>query len=404
VSKLTEYIQQLGTVFEDFSDNDNWTVGGGGSIVEDDVNVLNGTSSIKLTTASNTMATLQKTFTATSMREIDNRTIALHVDDPTKISAIRYYVGSTIGYNNAFSWGIDPAYLVPGWNFFKVHKNYLTNENGNSTWNNTMAAELFHITPTTGEIAEITIDSIIHNQKTTPKILFTFDDSIKSQYDYVFPLMESYGWKGTLYTQTDRIGLTNNLSEADIIEMYDVGWDSSNHTNTHPNLTTLIDELITNELTINKDWHIEHGLTRGIDHFAPPGGQWTQHTLELIKSLGYKTQRVSGSGYNLAKQSTDQINRLVVARGCASLGDQMPTILADVDRCVLEGNTLILMMHDFVDTTKVNATDWVKSDFVTLLDYIKQYQITPVTISEWYNGMSKNEAYSIPHSRSSFRR
>jgi peptidoglycan/xylan/chitin deacetylase (PgdA/CDA1 family) len=78
----------------------------------------------------------------------------------------------------------------------------------------------------------------------TAAFSFTFDDCLQSQYDYAFPILEEYGFKGTFFVITgpldDPYGPYWRYGTwPEFIEMSDAGHEIGSHTVTHPHLQNL---------------------------------------------------------------------------------------------------------------------------------------------------------------------
>ncbi len=78
----------------------------------------------------------------------------------------------------------------------------------------------------------------------TAAFSFTFDDCLQSQYDYVFPIFEQYGFKGTFYVITGPLDdpwgpYWRYGTWPEFIEMSDAGNEIGSHTVTHPHLQSL---------------------------------------------------------------------------------------------------------------------------------------------------------------------
>jgi Predicted xylanase/chitin deacetylase len=79
-----------------------------------------------------------------------------------------------------------------------------------------------------------------HPEKLPPKpIILTFDDDNKSHYQYVFPLLQQYGFKATFFVYPANIFQKNDygLTWDQLLEMKDAGMDIESHTFSHPFLS-----------------------------------------------------------------------------------------------------------------------------------------------------------------------
>ncbi len=83
-------------------------------------------------------------------------------------------------------------------------------------------------------------------------VMLTFDDGYDDNYTYLFPLLQQYGMKATIFVISGYVNFTYYLTEAQIKEMADSGLVSiQSHTNSHPMLDTLDAETLHHELEIS---------------------------------------------------------------------------------------------------------------------------------------------------------
>lgn len=83
-------------------------------------------------------------------------------------------------------------------------------------------------------------------------VMLTFDDGYDDNYDYLFPLLQKYQMKATIFVISGYVNFTYYLTEAEINEMSDSGLVSiQSHTDTHPYLDTLDEAATQHELEIS---------------------------------------------------------------------------------------------------------------------------------------------------------
>ena len=84
-------------------------------------------------------------------------------------------------------------------------------------------------------------------------VMLTFDDGYEDNYSLLFPLLQKYNAKATVFVITGEIGKTHYLTEKQIKEMSDSGLVSiQSHTVTHPFLSDLGEEQLQEELLGSK--------------------------------------------------------------------------------------------------------------------------------------------------------
>ncbi|MFN3742990.1 MAG: polysaccharide deacetylase family protein [Anaerolineales bacterium] len=77
---------------------------------------------------------------------------------------------------------------------------------------------------------EMLIRAITAGEKLPPHpFLLTLDDGNLDNYLNAFPIAQKYGFKGVLYLVVNYIGTENYMNVAQILEMYNAGWEVGSH-------------------------------------------------------------------------------------------------------------------------------------------------------------------------------
>lgn len=117
-----------------------------------------------------------------------------------------------------------------------------------------------------------------------PIIVFTFDDQHQSVYDVAFPIMQQFGYRGTNFVNTNKLGSTAQFGWDQLNEMDQMhGWETGGHTLNHEALNQLdYDEAIR---VIQEDYDnlLVHGLNPR--SFALPKGQCPAQIYPFLQSL-----------------------------------------------------------------------------------------------------------------------
>jgi len=219
---------------------------------------------------------------------------------------VRAYVTPAAG-----DWEIPAGYRVPTLMYHGVAE---------ATWG---AAELF-VRPTDMEAqlqyltengyTPIFFEDLARIDQIEKPVLLTFDDGYVDNYTELFPLLQKYQVKATIFVIAGTVDYNkNNLTSAQIKEMSDSGLVSiQSHTQTHPYLSRLTREQQAWEMTCSK-----LTLTRitGKEPYvlAYPVGDANQDTLELAALHFNQAVIMNGGDY---QTGTDcwQIPRWYVSR------------------------------------------------------------------------------------------
>ncbi|MBN2401002.1 MAG: polysaccharide deacetylase family protein [Spirochaetes bacterium] len=136
--------------------------------------------------------------------------------------------------------------------------------------------------------------------KNKKPVLITFDDGYKSVYDYAYPIMKKYGYKGILFLISDKIENDRSrmyMNKIHISELIKEGWEIGSHTITHPKLNSISMEDITNEIADSKT-ALEKIFGIQIVSFAYPYGIFNKKVLNLVKdNYKYAYSTIQGNNY-----------------------------------------------------------------------------------------------------------
>lgn len=205
-------------------------------------------------------------------------------------------------------------------------------------------------------------------------IILTFDDGWSSQYE-AFKMIKPI--KGTLYICSSFIGQENRLTLDNLTEMYNNGWDISNHTVHHANLTKVSLEKAYDEIYGCSAWIKGHGFIRdnAYKHFAYPEGGYDESILKILKDQDFLTARTTNPG-------NDTTNPLQLGR--TSLHGMTKKNIRD--NILSDRKLIILSFHRIIpdDSTDIKDIDLKESYFKEVMSAIHESGRQVITISEWY--------------------
>ena len=238
-----------------------------------------------------------------------------------------------------------------------------------------------------------------HAAETLPaaKIIFTFDDGWADCYTYAFPIMEAAGFKGTSYVMRDWVieSEPDFMDESQLDDLYNAGWDISNHTTKHDDwgADTSPDRLalLETEYQDNQDWILSNGWTRGAYHVCYPSGGFSDDLIDILKGMGVLTGRSVING--IQSVPVDDFFRIPVqwvgAGNVAQVEDS-------IDSAIVTGKTIVLMLHRVMPTEGDLVT--LTSDFQEIVDYVNlnSASIAVMTMSEWYNSFTNQPPVLAP--------
>lgn len=126
-----------------------------------------------------------------------------------------------------------------------------------------------------------------YEKTSTPSVILTFDDGYEDNYTEMYPILQKYHAKATIFLISDQIDRPGYLSRAQIKEMSNSGLVSfQSHTKTHRDLTKLSEADVRTEFRYSK-YIISQITGKPVTVISYPQGQFTD-TLTKIAGEYYK--------------------------------------------------------------------------------------------------------------------
>ena len=127
-------------------------------------------------------------------------------------------------------------------------------------------------------------------------IVITFDDGHDDIYKNVFPILQKYNMRATVFIVTDHIGMKNYLTWDQARALQSGGYvDIESHTMTYKNLTTLKGDKLWNEIYGSKQ-AIEWALKKPAKFIAYPSGKYTVDAEDTCKEVGFRAGFIEDYG------------------------------------------------------------------------------------------------------------
>ncbi len=214
-----------------------------------------------------------------------------------------------------------------------------------------------------------------------PILSLTFDDGYLVYYDVVYPLMEEYGFDGTLFilaNESDKFEGKELIGFEQAKEMQDSGWEIGSHTLNHTSLIGLNENEIENQLNFSKQILEEKGFV--ISSLAFPFGDYNDEVLEVTKKY-YESARPMEDGYNpLSMYDQYRLkSKWVMLTSTPEEVCSWITYARDRDLW------LILDFH-YIGEEVLYRWSFSTENFKEVLDCIKEEDIQVKTIREVLNG------------------
>jgi peptidoglycan/xylan/chitin deacetylase (PgdA/CDA1 family) len=158
--------------------------------------------------------------------------------------------------------------------------------------------------------------------KTLPPktVILTFDDGGLDNYRVAFPIMVRYGFRGTFFVVTGKVGAVGQMDWDDLRAMADQGMSIESHTISHPvDLRAVDDPRLATELGESRT-AIAQNLGFAPESLSYPSGRYDERVVAAARAAGYLLAVSTNSGSDAGTDADFQIRRIRVA-AFESIGD-----------------------------------------------------------------------------------
>jgi peptidoglycan/xylan/chitin deacetylase (PgdA/CDA1 family) len=115
-------------------------------------------------------------------------------------------------------------------------------------------------------------------------IVFSFDDGYASQVTVALPVLRRAGWVGVLNLALDWVDDIGG--EAAVRRLIDAGWEVDSHSRTHPDLTRVSEQQLTDE-TAGARADITRRFGVPANFFCYPSGRYDARVVAAVRKAGY---------------------------------------------------------------------------------------------------------------------
>jgi len=200
-------------------------------------------------------------------------------------------------------------------------------------------------------------------------VSITFDDGIKNQFDYAFPLMKERGINGTFYVTSDKIrDFSHDPSFMSIHELKILqanGSEIGSHGKTHASLPSLSDEQIHEECRVSKKVLQFNGFAA--DNFAYPYGDTNKHVNSIVSQY-YRTCR---SAYKRPYLMNLSLSKFELTGFSGESGDSSVLLRLKhiMNLVALTNSYAIVFFHNVIPNNGSSRLTISSQDFSSFLDY-----------------------------------
>ncbi len=153
-----------------------------------------------------------------------------------------------------------------------------------------------------------TVHQAVHDPPAQRTVAVSFDDGYRSVLEVALPIMERFGFVGTVFVPTDFpdagrpmawpgidqwLGTVHEqelwpLSWPQLRQLVESGWEVGSHACSHPVLPELSDGQLERELTLSRQ-RLEHELGLPCRSLAFPFGTFDERVMDAARRAGYAT-------------------------------------------------------------------------------------------------------------------
>jgi peptidoglycan/xylan/chitin deacetylase (PgdA/CDA1 family) len=143
--------------------------------------------------------------------------------------------------------------------------------------------------------------------------VLTFDDGDISVYTAAFPVMQRYGYTGTIYLVAERLHVDGFMGPTEVKTLTDAGWEVGSHSMTHVDLRVDPERLRAEGYESRLKLQDELGVP--VDTFAYPFGAMDAFTVDHIDAYGYRAAVGLGTFYGHDRGTLFYLSRIEVRNG-----------------------------------------------------------------------------------------
>ena len=156
--------------------------------------------------------------------------------------------------------------------------------------------------------------------------LITFDDGFLGVYEFATPVLHELGWPATVFLVSQQINGRDMWCQAEnpngatyplltmkhINTMRQRGFSFHSHTRLHPDLVTLSDDELVDELAGSRQ-DLNNMLDEEVRYLAYPYGRFNDHVISAARAAGYEAAFSTQPGFNRHDIDPFRIRRLDIA-------------------------------------------------------------------------------------------
>ena len=213
---------------------------------------------------------------------------------------------------------------------------------------------------------------------------FDFDDCNEDQINNALPILQNAGFAGTFYVITHRLDQSGFFTTSQTLSLANAGNEIGNHTQTHPDLTTVSAAQLQAETAGAEQDFANIGLHPTT--FAYPFGAYNAAVIQAVKNIpGMTGARSTNDGPVSRTDDHFTLNRMNLGSTTA-----LSDVQSAVDSAIANKQWLILVMHHIVPNPSDNFS--ISPGFLqSVVNYVQQKGIKVVTNAQGISVMAPQQ-------------
>ncbi|MDD5560550.1 MAG: polysaccharide deacetylase family protein [Candidatus Omnitrophica bacterium] len=169
----------------------------------------------------------------------------------------------------------------------------------------------------------ITLDELVESIKNKKrlkrnKVVITFDDGYKDNFEYAYPILKKFGFPATVFLVTDYIGNDKRFLNWDQVRFMSKNNISfGGHTKGHYYLGTVKDDKVAWEQIAGPKEAIEKEIGAPADYFCYPTGGFNARVKEIVEEAGYKGACTTNRGFARFNNDVYELKRVKISNSDA---------------------------------------------------------------------------------------
>ena len=160
----------------------------------------------------------------------------------------------------------------------------------------------------------IWFEDLAHAEDYNKPVILTFDDGYDDNYTELYPLLQKYQVKATIFVIGNAMGTSHKMTQEQVKELSDSGLVSiQSHGYTHNNMDAMGEEEL--EFELGETWRVLTRVTGKIPSvLCYPSGKYNSTTLEIAKTYYNFGLKMNGNLYNTSEDDPYLVSRYYVSR------------------------------------------------------------------------------------------